>query len=619
MSAHSLTTSSSPAPKEHHHAHDHGHHDKTHEEATVPWFPSPMDGWNHETKSFAPRHEASTIELFFDLWFVANLATFTQYHAITNRYNFWSYIAFFMVLWTSWFHVVCFDARFTSDSVWERACKVVHFCSFAAFALARYKYMPLARDIQTATPHWIYRTLCFAVMLSRGWLALQYFVTTIQCTSRKSRHHRLTLPLALNALLFLAMAAAFGGLFGGFTNAKANIMWLLIGVYIAFTVEFFGALFISMTWRKLSFQATHIGERLGLLGLIIIGEGVIGTTKTITRTMGKNGPTVPESSQIFCIVLILLFMWMLYFDKVPKYRFGVVKQQLWMALHLPFHLAMLGVVEGSQQLAQARYIYHNTRLLISNAYYACVGQHLEGQALASNLTKNIDYFKINESAQGEAALNLVWDQVYFLGNNTGVCSEYNTTRSIGSAFGGVPDDFTFFFGRAIGAMFQSFNLDIPGEDTTPGVETALNSWKVVYIYFWSAIILLLVCYTITALLAEADEIGHWRNPIRYLGISVLARTAMIVMAAVLLGVGLREKGYYIWLQEYIASSWVLPTVVLALWIICLSDRVEKMWMNRKSKKTKYESVAAVESERFETIDTEGVRRRGTNAYGYPSH
>jgi len=29
-----------------------------------------MDGWNDEAESFSPRHEASTIELFFDLWFV---------------------------------------------------------------------------------------------------------------------------------------------------------------------------------------------------------------------------------------------------------------------------------------------------------------------------------------------------------------------------------------------------------------------------------------------------------------------------------------------------------------------------------------------------------------------
>jgi hypothetical protein len=78
-----------------------------------------------------------------------------------------------------------------------------------------------------------------------------------------------------------------------------------------------------------------------------------------------------------------------------------------MALHLPSHLAILGVVEGSQHLAQARCIYYNTQILFTRARYGCVGQHLDGHALASNLTKTIDYLKINESARGTLALHYV--------------------------------------------------------------------------------------------------------------------------------------------------------------------------------------------------------------------
>jgi low temperature requirement protein LtrA len=151
--------------------------------------------------------------------------------------------------------------------------------------------------------------MCFAILLSRAWLTLQYLVTTIMCSVRKHRAKRLTIPLTINALLFLCVAGVFGGLFGGFHRLDADLTGVLIGVYVVLTIEFFGTLLISMTWRKLSFRGTHIGERLGLLGLIIIGEGVIGTSKTVVRTMGKNGPTFGASAQIFCIILILLFMW----------------------------------------------------------------------------------------------------------------------------------------------------------------------------------------------------------------------------------------------------------------------------------------------------------------------
>jgi hypothetical protein len=167
-----------------------------------------MNGWNDEAKCFSPRHEASTIELFFDLWFVgtssqsssnptssdhdsANLALFTQYHAITNRYTFWSYVAFFIVIWSSWFHIVCFDARFTSDSVWERACKVVQFCSFAAFALAGYKFMPVAKDVQSATPHWVRQHI---VAPLRHELTMPGLSRTMLCTPVESRMLGITIP-----------------------------------------------------------------------------------------------------------------------------------------------------------------------------------------------------------------------------------------------------------------------------------------------------------------------------------------------------------------------------------------------------------------------------------------
>lgn len=131
-------------------------------------------------------------------------------------------------------------------------------------------------------------------------------MTAIVCSSRKHRHLRLIFPLLLNAALFLSVAGVMAGLFGGFRLVEAQLPRLLIGVYVVLIIEFFGSLTISMIWRRLSYKATHIGERLGLLGLIIIGEGVIGTSKTVTRTMGKQGPTYGASAQIFCIILILV-------------------------------------------------------------------------------------------------------------------------------------------------------------------------------------------------------------------------------------------------------------------------------------------------------------------------
>ncbi|KAF2878210.1 hypothetical protein BDV95DRAFT_478666 [Massariosphaeria phaeospora] len=549
--------------------------------AAIPWITSPMETWNEESDSFSPRHEASTLELFFDLFFVANLATFTQYHAITNRYHFWSYIAFFILIWTTWFHVVCFDVRFVSDSVFERASKLVHFCTFAGFALVGYKFNPVAKNVQTATPHWIYRLLCWALFASRLWLGLQYLVTAIFCSTHKNRHLRLKLPLMLNAAVFLAAAVVYGSLSIGFSNVSTNLTGTIIGLYAVVLVELVGTLGISCVWQRLSFSSTHVGERLGLLGLIIIGEGVIGTTKTITRIMGRNGVYFEGCALIFCLVLILLFIWILYFDNLPRYKFGIVKQQFWMALHLPFHASILGVVEGSQQIALARNIFYNAEKLIVDTVYGCYFAHLDGEPLAQNLTKAVNYFKINETSSGKIALKSVFDSIYIIGNETGICSPENLTL-LDNQPDPLPLNFYPFLESTISSLFQAFGLDLPPlEGNITGLDIAARSWRLVYTYYYTSIVVLLVCLTTSALLA--DKGLSWE---RFKWISFMVRAAMVGASIVLLVMGLTNSDFF---DNFIASAWVLPSVVLMLWICCLGDRMSKWGRRRKGKM--YEKVA----------------------------
>ena len=60
---------------------------------SIRWIVDPLEGLRgKEFKSFHVRHEASMIELFFDLFFVGNLATFTTYHEITDSLTLIYYI-----------------------------------------------------------------------------------------------------------------------------------------------------------------------------------------------------------------------------------------------------------------------------------------------------------------------------------------------------------------------------------------------------------------------------------------------------------------------------------------------------------------------------------------------
>lgn len=74
--------------EEHGHGHGHGHEEHTYTQ------PAENKGSAHELVTsadqddipvFRPKEEASTIELFYDLFFVANLTSFTNVHAISDN------------------------------------------------------------------------------------------------------------------------------------------------------------------------------------------------------------------------------------------------------------------------------------------------------------------------------------------------------------------------------------------------------------------------------------------------------------------------------------------------------------------------------------------------------
>ena len=109
---------------------------------TTPLIESPLVGADHENLVFSQRHEANSIELFFDLFFVANLATFTAYHSITDYDYLLGYIGFFGILWSCWFQITLHDVRFARDSLYERTCKVIQFIVFVGLALVGSQFNP---------------------------------------------------------------------------------------------------------------------------------------------------------------------------------------------------------------------------------------------------------------------------------------------------------------------------------------------------------------------------------------------------------------------------------------------------------------------------------------------
>ena len=98
----------------------------------------------------------------------------------------------------------------------------------------------------------------------------------------------------------------FGAMTPAFRTDDTPAKYIHVLWYVVIMIESIGIVAISCCWRMLSFKKTHFVERMGLLTLIVIGEGAIGVTKTVGRVMGKSGVDVEGCFLIMCIILVLV-------------------------------------------------------------------------------------------------------------------------------------------------------------------------------------------------------------------------------------------------------------------------------------------------------------------------
>lgn len=87
---------------------------------------------------------------------------------------------------------------------------------------------------------------------------------------------------------------------------KMDINKLAMVWWVTLPIEAVAVVTISSIWRMLSFKQTHLNERLSLLTLIIIGEGVIGVSKTVGKLWPSS--TAPDSGAVVAILSIVILL-----------------------------------------------------------------------------------------------------------------------------------------------------------------------------------------------------------------------------------------------------------------------------------------------------------------------
>ncbi|KAK0647506.1 hypothetical protein DIS24_g7692, partial [Lasiodiplodia hormozganensis] len=464
---------------------DDHHHASKRSHRAVPFIENPCVGADYADAVFSQRHEANPDELCFDLFFVANLATFTAYHTVDSSGSLAAYVGFFAILWATWFQITLHDVRFARDSVYERCCKVVQFVVFVGLALVGSKFEPNENVREGGSGNKNYQVLCVVLVASRCLLAVQYAVVMV-AVARK-RFSKLYLPLGLNIAVYLVAAAVFGAMILAFRAGDAGRPGLYWIWWVVLFLEGVGTITISCFWRMLSFKKTHLVERMGLLTLIVIGEGAIGVTKTVGKMMGKSDIDVQGTFLVVCIVLVLVFLFLNYFDNAPRGHYGTIRQQIWALLHFPFQLAVVGVGEGSQHLALARHITNYMKKFESKIIKACVKEGLEGDKLVKKLEEAVKYYQLDKKPECYRQVLQIKDSIAKLGNMTGICAKSYTKTFPSSTWDyAFPSDFSDLVTEVGSGVTMSTGMKIPVGEEPFGV--LQHSWQIVYIYYWSALL-----------------------------------------------------------------------------------------------------------------------------------
>ncbi|KAI9834791.1 MAG: hypothetical protein M1819_002877 [Sarea resinae] len=504
---------------------------------------------------FCHDDDHTTLHLFLDLFFVANLTTFTSLHRINDRGSLLSYIGFFSILWTTWLQIAFFDVRFTRDSIFERVCKVVELAVFLGFASVGPHFSPNVDH----SNYRAFQTCSILLLISRGLLVIQYSLAAFMLSKK---YKQLVKPLICHVVIFVMTAAVYLGMIFAFrydgSEPKVYYVWYAI---VAF--EGLAVVGISCWWKFLGFHHTHLSERMGLLTLIIIGEGIIGTTKTINTVVGENGWDHHAFRHFFAGALTIFFLWVLYFDHHANAGFGIVSHQIWALLHYFYHIALVLVLEGEQNLGLILNVSQQTNNLYNSIKTHCLGEHLAGPQFATSLNSSLQHFSLYDTSEDAGTISVLPQVLSSL-------TEIQHSPGCTNVSAGITIENLDFpalenlVGNVVVALFQRNKITPPA--TSPrynNLDGLVSVFQLVYIYYFIAAGTVLLC------LAAFLWIVRRRDQDVYDRLAMATRVVLAVAMYALTAIAANDNA----MGNYMLNAIVIATFLLALVLVVGIDYI----------------------------------------------
>lgn len=247
----------------------------------------------------------------------------------------------------------------------------------------------------------------------------------------------------------------------------------------------------------------------------------------------------------------------MYFDQVDHKRFGTIRQQFWALCHFPFHVSLVLLMEGTSRFVTWRnalevvktitaeyeiiYAKFNTTAEIGNAFDAYSTKLLssvKADLVLYNVTSFISDIKNEKDPQSEKALSAV----------------------------------TGLMGTLINATFKFFKIqaskrtpktdDKKVKDPIAELDKVVKVFDLVFIYFFVAAgVTLIIMAVLIALAKKGKCAGDYAAII----LRLLVGVALTMITVVKANPNLQD--------QFLFSAWILPTVLLGLFIVVVLDGI----------------------------------------------
>ncbi|WP_205529062.1 low temperature requirement protein A [Microbacterium halotolerans] len=249
---------------------------------------------------------ANTLELLFDLVFVISfaqaangLANLIHHENLTGGLIGFGF-AMFAGVW-AWINYSWFSSAFDTDDWLFRAATLLQMVGVVIFAVSIPQMFASLEPDETGRMVLDNTGMVLGYVVMRVAMLIQWLRVAVQNSAMRQTALRYAAALAIAQVGWVVLAFI-----------ETTVTTMLVGSLVLYCVELLGPV-VAERHGRTPWHAHHIAERYGLLLIIALGEGVVGTEVAVSAALESSGWS-PELLVLALAGLTITFsLWWLWF------------------------------------------------------------------------------------------------------------------------------------------------------------------------------------------------------------------------------------------------------------------------------------------------------------------